>query len=73
MSTSEIESIKASLRRIEKAIIGDPDVGHKGLAGRVGDLEEKADKTDRKLIAWGSVAAGASIALTHLKTKLFGG
>jgi len=72
MSTEEIQSIRESLVRIEKAIVGDPAVGHKGLAQRVTDVEVKADAADRKLLMWGGIATGASVVITHLKGKLFG-
>lgn len=72
MSTEEIQSIRESLHRIEKAIVGDPDMGHKGLAERMTAVEAKADHNDRKLLVWGGIATGVSVVITHLKIKLFG-
>lgn len=72
MSTEEIQSIRESLHRIEKAIIGDPDMGHKGIAARVDDIEKKVEAHGRKLLLWSGIVAGASVILTHFKTKLFG-
>ena len=72
MSADEIQSIRESLHRIEKAIVGDPQMGHKGLAQRVTDVEVKADTSDRKLLVWGGIATGVSVVITHLKTKIFG-
>lgn len=72
MSTEEIASIRASLHRIELAIVGDPQVGHKGLAQRMTDNEAKTDAVDKKLLVWGGVVTGVGIALPYLKAKLLG-
>lgn len=72
MSTEEIQSIRESLHRIEKAIVGDPAMGHKGIAERLSIVETKADNNDRKLLVWGGIATGVSVVVTHFKTKLFG-
>ncbi len=72
MSTEEIQSIRDSLHRIETAIVGDPGMGHKGLAQRMTDVEAKTDASARKLILWTGIATGASVVVTHFKTKIFG-
>ncbi len=73
MSADELASIRESLHRIEKAIIGDPDVGHKGIAARVDDIEKKVEAHGRKLLLWSGIVAGASVIITHWKAKIFGG
>jgi aminopeptidase-like protein len=72
MSTEEIASIKESLVRIETAIVGDPQMGNKGLAQRISEVENKNGDIERKLILWGGVITGISVTLTHLKTKILG-
>jgi hypothetical protein len=72
MSTEEITSIKESLARIEKAIAGDPSMGHTGIAGRLEKVEQLAEANDRKLLKWGGVIVGAGLVLEHLKAKILG-
>ena len=71
MSVEEIQSIRESLARIEKAITGDPTVGYTGIAGRLEKVEKLAESHDRKLLTWGGVVLGVSVAVEHLKAKLF--
>lgn len=72
MSAEEIQSIRESLHRIEKAIIGDPDMGHKGIAARMDAIEKIVDAQGKKLLLWSGIVAGASVIITHFKVKLFG-
>ena len=72
MSAEEIQSIRESLHRIEKAIIGDPDLGHKGIAARLDAIEKVVDAQGKKLLVWSGIVAGASVIITHFKVKLFG-
>ena len=72
MSVEEIQSIKDSLHRIEQALMGDPTMGHRGIVSRLETVEQQQNEQGKKLILWGGIAAGVSIALTHLKTKVFG-
>lgn len=76
MSTEELSSIKESLTRIEKALTGDPEMGHTGIADRLGAVEAQARETDRKLLLWSGIFTGIwmfiSIFLGWLKSKLSG-
>lgn len=72
MSADDLRIVKDALHRIEKAIVGDSEMGHKGIADRLNDVEAKTDAMDKKLIRWGGVLLGASVVIEHLKTKLFG-
>lgn len=72
MSTEEVQSIKETLHRIESALVGDPAMGHKGIAQRLDTVEQRTDAHDRKLLVWGGAFTGASVVLTHLKTKFLG-
>ena len=72
MSTEEIQSIRESLHRIEKALIGDPEMGHKGIAARVDAIEKTVEAHGKKLLLWSGIVAGASVLITHWKIKLFG-
>jgi hypothetical protein len=79
VSSDEIQSIKASLHRIEQAICGDEEMGHKGIAKRLTEVELREEvrageirKIDRKLATWGGIVTGASVIITHLKAKFWG-
>ena len=72
MSADEITSIRESLHRIEKALIGDPDMGHKGIAQRLSDVEKTTEEHSRKLWIWTGMGAGIGLFLSHIKAKLFG-
>lgn len=72
MSTDEITSIRDSLHRIEKALVGDPQMGHKGIAQRLSDVEKTTEEHSRKLWIWTGMGAGLGVALSHLKTKILG-
>ena len=75
MSQEELSSIKETLNRIEKALVGDPEMGHTGIADRLRSVETQAQETDRKLLIWSGMFTGAwmliSLLLTYLKSKLF--
>jgi hypothetical protein len=75
MSQEELSSIKEALNRIEKALVGDPEMGHTGIAERLKSVEDQAHATDRKLLLWSGIFTGAwmliSLLLTYVKSKLF--
>jgi hypothetical protein len=75
MSQEELSSIKEALTRIEKALVGDPEMGHTGIAERLKSVEDQARETDRKLLIWSGAFTGGwmliSLMLTWLKGKLF--
>ena len=68
MSDDQIRTIHDKLDRIERAISGEPALGHRGLAQRLGDAEAKIDGHDRKLILWGGVVTGISLVLGYVKS-----
>ena len=76
MSTEELSSIKEALSRIEKALTGDPEMGHTGIAERLKVVEAQARETDRTLLIWSGVFTGSwmfiSIFIGWLKSKLSG-
>lgn len=80
MSTDEISAIHLRLDKqdrtldaIHAALVGNPSLGHKGLVARVEANERAVDGHDRKMIKWGGMIAGASLALQFAKDKVFGG
>lgn len=75
MSQEELSSIKDALNRIEKALVGDPEMGHTGIAERLRSVEAQAHATERKLLLWSGAFTGGwmlmSVLVTWLKGKLF--
>jgi hypothetical protein len=69
MTPEKFDALKDSVDRIEKAIVGDPAMGHHGLAPRVERIERKLGEHDRKLIRWAGVFMGVGLAISYL-TKL---
>lgn len=71
-----MSSIKEALHRIEKALVGDPEMGHTGIADRLKAVEAQARDTDRKLLVWSGIFTGIwmfiSIVIGWLKSKLTG-
>ena len=72
MSDDQVRTNREQLDRIERAIAGEPALGHKGLAQRMNDAETVIAGHDRKLVLWGGVVTGLSVAASYLKTKLIG-
>lgn len=52
MTPENFERLHKSVERIEKAIIGDEDMGHRGLAERVECIERKLFSHEKQLWKW---------------------
>lgn len=50
------------IARVERALVGEPTLGNRGLVHRVDAVEEKVEKHDRKLLVWGSLVATVATA-----------
>ena len=72
MSADELQTIRETLHRIEVAVTGDPTHGHRGIVVRLADVEKAQDEQGRKLILWGGIITGLSLAITHFKLRIFG-
>lgn len=51
------------IARVERALVGEPTLGNRGLVHRVDTVEEKVEKHDRKLLVWGSLVATIATAV----------
>jgi hypothetical protein len=71
MSADELATIKETLHRIEKAIVGDREMGQRGIVVRLDELEKHIAEHDKKMVLWGGIITGCVFALTHLKDKFF--
>ena len=72
MTPDNFDRLQSSVDRIEKAIVGDPEMGHHGLAPRVERIERKLTEHDRKLIKWAGIFMGVGLAISYV-TKLTAG
>ena len=62
----EIQHIKVGVYEIKMALTGNK-LGTKGVIPRLDELEVKQESSDRKLIKWSGMAAGAGLLLATLK------
>jgi hypothetical protein len=60
------QEIRDSQRRMERALMGDEEIGHKGIVHRLDRVEKQSDKLMQKFILFTGVAVG----LAHAKDKL---
>lgn len=65
-----LEAIEGTLGKIHVALVGNPDMGHKGLVARVEATENKVEAHDRKLLVWGAIATAFLTAFEFLKDKI---
>jgi hypothetical protein len=70
MTPESFDKLQTSVERIEKAIIGDEEMGHRGLAARVEWIERKIVLHERHLWKWIG-AVGACGVLVPILTKVF--
>lgn len=66
MTPEAFTKLQSSVDRIEKAIIGDEDMGHRGLAHRVEHIEHRVNSHDRKLLQWGAAFAAVGVAASWI-------
>jgi hypothetical protein len=64
-------------KRLETAIIGDPEMGNKGVIKRIEEIEKdqlkrksKQDKIDKKMVLFGAAGSGLIFGLKGLWEKI---
>ncbi len=58
MTPENFDRLQSSVERIEKAIIGDEEMGHRGLASRVEWIERKLASHEKQIWKWiGAIGA----------------
>lgn len=58
MTPENFDRLQTSVERIEKAIIGDEEMGHRGLASRVEWIERKLASHEKQIWKWiGAIGA----------------
>ena len=70
MTPENFEKLQNSVDRIEKAIIGDEDMGHRGLASRVEWIERKLAGHEKQLWKWIGALAAIGVLLPILTKVL---
>lgn len=63
---SRLSKIESAITRIELAITGSPQMGHKGIVDRLNTVEQKVEKHDRKLITWGAFVTAFAVILQFI-------
>lgn len=65
MTPESFDKLHSSVQRIEKAIVGDPDIGHRGIIERIDQMEERINSHERKLLRWGSGFVGVGVFVSY--------
>ena len=68
----QLRAIRETQQEIRTALIGKPELGHKGLVHRVESIEAKVEAHERKIIIWSAGITAAVTALQLLKDRIFG-
>ena len=69
---SEIREIRQSQKRMEQAVLGDPEIGVPGLVKRTGAVEGKVKVIESDRIKLTGVVTGASFVISILGAYIFG-
>lgn len=69
---SEVQTIRESVNRIERALVGDSKLGQMGFAERLVLVEKKAEEHERKIWLWSGMATGASVVISKFWHQIVG-
>jgi len=58
------------LKDVHRAIVGEPDLGNKGVITRLSELEEKHHTTEKRVIVFGAIGAAALMGVKGAWDKL---
>jgi hypothetical protein len=70
MTPEKFDLLQESVERIERAIVGDRQMGHRGIADRLEYIERKVAGHEKQILRWVGAITLAGIAVPIL-TKLF--
>lgn len=80
MSTDDISAIHRrldsqdqTLSAIHSALVGNPAMGHKGIVSRMEAAEGAIADHNGKMVRWGGMVAGATLALSLVKDRFLNG
>jgi hypothetical protein len=65
MTPDAFDKLHSSVQRIEKAIVGDEAMGHKGIVERLEDMEHRLNAHEKKLLKWGGGFVGAGVVVSY--------
>ena len=68
----EMATIRESVNRIERALVGDSKLGQMGFAERLVLVEKKAEEHEKKIWLWSGMATGASVLLSKFWHQIVG-
>ena len=70
MTPENFARLQESVDRIERAIVGDKEMGHRGIADRIEWVERKVAGHEKQILKWmggiAVLAVGIPIVLKHL-------
>ena len=70
MTPEKFELLRESVERIERALIGDRQMGHRGIADRLDCIERKVAGYEKQILKWVGAITLAGI-IAPILTKLF--
>ena len=71
MTQENFEKLQESVDRIERAIVGDKAMGHRGIADRIEWVERKVAGHEKQLLKWMGGLAVVAVAVPLLTKYLF--
>lgn len=70
--SARMDKFERKLDEVHIALVGNPQLGHRGLVDRITTVERHVANHNSKFLTWGGIVIGVMAALEFLKTKLFG-
>ena len=67
-----LDNFERKLDEVHMALVGNPQLGHRGLVDRVATVERHVASHNAKFLTWGGILIGVMTAFEFLETKLFG-
>jgi hypothetical protein len=71
MTPEKFDSLQQSVNRIERAIVGDDEMGHRGIADRLEYIERKVAGHEKQILKWVGAITIAGILAPILTKVLF--
>lgn len=72
MSADEIQELKAQVREIHAAIVGNEAMGHRGIAARLTAVEDQGRDHSRKFYTLAGVFTGVNLIIAWAKMRILG-
>lgn len=70
--SARMDSFERKLDEVHMALVGNPQLGHRGLVDRIATVERHVAAHNSKFLTWGGIMIGVMAAYEFLKTKFLG-